>query len=241
MQPCHNALMIIPGYLDDFESLETSPLFNAMEWMSDDLFWPAFMWSIGGSETAPEAFDADPVDFDFFATEFFRPDRWPVFTLPLAGGGHLHLTGRNYQDDEGVDYLMTAPESDHAFGIAALEGHFRGPGLSWDEAIAVANQPDANCTPAERLLLLLPAMGDEDIPSTAHQTVTNAVTSVGAAQLQSEVAAELLEASQKFWGPSRWTDTDGVPVCLGTYSLRHPSVRPRSELQLIADALRGTG
>lgn len=32
--------------------------------MANDLFWPAFLYTVGGSASAPYAFGADPADLD---------------------------------------------------------------------------------------------------------------------------------------------------------------------------------
>lgn len=231
--------MIIPGYLDGYEPpVQPCPLIDGTAWTRDEVFWPGFLYTVGGSRSAAHAFDVDPGDLDVFVTEFLRRDRWPVFSLPLAGGTSAYVVSRNFEGDEGVDYLLTSPGSEAATTRAALEGHFRGPGLSWAEVVAAAGQPDADRGPAERLLLLLPAVGDADLPGDAVDVVAAAVASVGATGHVQDVASELLTASKRYWDACPWADVDGVSVCLGAHSLRHPGARPMPELRMIAAALR---
>lgn len=78
---------------------------------------------------------------------------------------------RNFPDDGGVDYVLDPGTGSESIPFAALDGHFRGPALAWPELIAAAQHPDALRSPAERLLLLLPACADRDRPSNAADTV----------------------------------------------------------------------
>ncbi|HZE32474.1 MAG TPA: hypothetical protein VE198_13680 [Actinoallomurus sp.] len=101
--------MILRGYLDGHEPpVGESVLVAVFEWMDDPRWWPAFLWSVGGSRAAAGAFDAD--------------------------------------------------------------------------------QPDGERGPAERLLLLLPAVGDAGLPADAADLVTAAVTAAGARRQQQEIA-----------------------------------------------------
>ncbi|GAA4577740.1 hypothetical protein [Planotetraspora kaengkrachanensis] len=234
--------MIIPGYLDGYEPpLRPSPLVGGAEVMSSPLFWPAFLYTVGGSSTAPAAFDADPGDLDAFVERLLHPDRWPVFSLPLARRNHLHIVMRNFADDAGVDYVLEPNTGDQSIELAALEGHFRGPALAWPELMAAAQHPDSDHTPAERLLLLLPAYGDSDTPATAVDVVAAALSSVGARSNEGQVSAELLD-SRRYWTPCPWAATDGVLACLGPHSYRRVGGRLSSvELRVIADAFAHPG
>jgi hypothetical protein len=230
--PCDDGPVIIPGYLDD--ALESPPpLVDATDELVDELFWPTFLWTVGGAATAPHAFPVDLADLEERAAEWQRLDRWPVFSLPVTDG-RLHVVLRNFEDDEGIDYVLTA-DAHPMVEIAALEGHFRGPGLSWAEAVAAAGQEPEDA--ARRLLLLLPAVGDVATSTPrAHELVTAAVQSVGGGPLSATVAAELLAASDRYWAEQEWTEADGVPVCLSPHSTRHPARASPADLRRIATA-----
>jgi hypothetical protein len=123
--------------------------------------------------------------------------------------------------------------------LAALEGHFRGPALSWSELVAAANQDDGQLSPAARLLLLLPAAGDIDTPGDARDLVAAAVTSVSASRQQVSVASELLN-SHGYWTPCPWTIRDEVPVCAGPHSYRSAGGGlTQQQLRMIAHAFAG--
>jgi hypothetical protein len=111
------------------------------------------------------------------------------------------LLFRNFEGDAGWDYLLQPEGTDTVITLAALEGHFQGPALSWRDLVVVASQPDRTRSGAERLLLLLPAMGDANLPDEAEQLIAASLTAVGIRQRhQREVAHELLTASRRFWG-----------------------------------------
>ncbi|RQX11285.1 hypothetical protein DDE19_31080 [Micromonospora ureilytica] len=236
---CEDGRMPLRGYLDGFQpSVDASVLVDATSWLDDPLFWPAFLLAPGGSFAAAVAFDADPADVEAYAEEMHQHDSWPVISLDLARGHRLHILFRNFDGDSGWDYLVQPTGSDTAITAAALDGGFHGPALSWSELVKTASRPNVKHGQAERLLLLLPAIGDSGIPPEAHGVVTSAVTAVGATHRQDDVARELLNASHRFWGESDWGERHGLPVCLGGYSPRH-SEASLDRLALMAEAFGG--
>jgi hypothetical protein len=102
----NNGAVIVPGYLDGYQPpISRSPLTDGSDLMSHSLFWPMFLTVVGGSRSAPAAFDVDPADMEQILDVLFGPHRWPVFSLPLTGRCHLRVIMRNFEDDSGVDYL----------------------------------------------------------------------------------------------------------------------------------------
>jgi hypothetical protein len=93
--------------------------------MLQQLFWPAFLRTIGGAASAPDGFDADLAGLDVLIDELCNPVRWPVFTLPLGNHTRLRIVMRNHPDDAGVDYLFDRGEDAPVLRLAALEGHFK--------------------------------------------------------------------------------------------------------------------
>jgi hypothetical protein len=217
----HDGLMIIPGYLDGFiPDVDPSTVVDATGWLDDPTFWPAHLLTVGGAKDAPGAFDVDLADLDAMLDELQRPDRWPAFTLSVGDRHEIHLIWRNFDGDAGADYLITRPGSDTSIVVAALEGHFIGPAWSWRELLTIAGRPDPRRSVAERLLILLPAMGDTDLPPAAVTLVAAAVTAVGGSRNQVEVARQLLAAGGRFWGATPWHHRDGISICLGGHSRR---------------------
>ncbi|AEV86992.1 hypothetical protein ACWT_5973 [Actinoplanes sp. SE50] len=233
---------MIPGYLDGYEPpIVDSPLVDGSALMAHDLFWPAFLSTVGGSATAPYAFGADPADLDEMVDAFLDEHEWPVFSLLLAGTGQLHVVMRNLPDDGGVDYVLDPGTGSRSIPLAALDGHFRGPALAWPELIDTARPPGAPHTSAERLLLLLPACADRDRPSDVTEMVAAALTAVGAVSGTHAVAEELLD-SPRFWTRDcGWTIVDQALVCLGSHAYRSADAElTSSDLRLVTEAFRST-
>src|SRR5262249_61510505 len=103
---------------------------------------------------------------------------------------------------------------------------------------AATSQPDPLPRSPERLLRLLRAGGDTDTPASATQTVAAAVTAAGATRQQDEVATQLLNFSQHYWGPCTWAQAGPALICHGEYSYRAPGLYPASDLRLITDAFQ---
>ncbi|GLW33073.1 hypothetical protein [Actinoplanes regularis] len=167
--------MRIPVYLDGFQPpLGSSPLVDASGWMTDELFWPAFLLQVGMARSAPHAFDADLADLDVYLDRFEQPDQWPVFTVPLANGA-MYLVVCNLPDDTGIDWVLDTD---------AQEAHQRGAGsgLPWG---LLPRRP-------EHLLMALPAFGDHDPGESVRTTVAEALRAVGAASGIDELAEDLL-------------------------------------------------
>jgi hypothetical protein len=198
-------------------------------------FWPAFLNWVGGSASAIHAFDDGPADVSAMFDELDNSEAWPVLALGLRQGHLLHIVMRNFPDDAGVDYVLSPADGGQHIPLAAMEGHFRGPALSWLELVAAARQPDA-LSPAARLLLLKPVAADTDTPANASAVIAAALTSVGATAFQHEVAGELAH-DHRHWEPATWTTFQGLRVCTGGHSYRTLGSLTREQHELIDQAL----
>ncbi len=232
--------MIIPGYLDGYEPpFVQSPLIDGSVMMDTDLFWPAFLHTVGGSASAPDAFDVDPADLNDVIDAFLNEHAWPVFSLRLAAAKRVCVVMRNFPDEGGVDYVLDPGTGGDAIPLAALEGHFQGPAFAWPELMTAAQQPDPGLAPAERLLLLLPACADRDRPADAVQIVAEALTAIGATSRTRTTAEELLD-SPRYWSRDcAWTIVADALVCLGSHALRSldGELTP-ADLRLITNAFQ---
>ncbi|WP_145780043.1 hypothetical protein [Micromonospora taraxaci] len=189
----------------------------------------------------PDAFGVDPADLEHIVDTFLDPQSWPVFSLPLPGRCHLHVIMRNVDDDGGVDYVLDPGTGDASIPLAAMEGHFRGPAFAWPEVVAAAHQPDQDHTPAERLLLLVPACADSNRPGEAVDLVAEALTALGARSDVRQVSEELLN-SGRYWTPCPWVNIDDVLVGRGPHTYRrYGGELSREQLRLIADTLQPSG
>ena len=219
--PWHDESVIIPGYMDgSTPEVHPATVFDASGWLEDATFWPAHLLAAAGARDAPASFDVDLADVDAMLDELQRMDRWPAFGVSVGDQNNIYLIWRNFDEDIGIDYVLAGEGFESSVVVAALEGHFVGPAWSWRELLDLAEQPDTRRSTAERLLILLPALGDADLPAAALDVVADAITAVGGSRNQIEIARQLLSASSRFWGAPLWLRRDGVSVCLGRHSLR---------------------
>ncbi|MBC6456542.1 hypothetical protein [Actinomadura sp. HBU206391] len=210
----------IPGY-------SGGPYTHHREFLDEHLFWLGHLHSCAGSEEAEELlFGPDYEASGEFHLQMNDTADWPTFTLALTAGHRFHIVCRTFEDDPGTDYLLHHPDWEQAELLAADEGHFMGPGLSWPELTAIAfnGQPGGSAAdPHARLLLLLPALGDDDLPDDAPAILAPALADRTAVPDPGRLAELLLEG-QGACGPAHWTTSDlGVRVNDGHYSFRNPA------------------
>ncbi|MEV4135668.1 hypothetical protein AB0J72_26270 [Dactylosporangium sp. NPDC049742] len=121
--------------------------------------------------------------------------------------------------------------------IAGLEGHQRGPGLSWPELVAVAGRQPDRVRRAQTLLLLAPAFGDEaaDTPD-AVSVLSDAMRTLGATGDTAKLATLAVSDEVVFWGHVPWVA--GVPDM--DYAPRNPAspfALSVAERQLVTELL----
>ncbi|MEV7603003.1 hypothetical protein AB0O91_37115 [Kitasatospora sp. NPDC089797] len=230
--------MLIDGYDED-------PLVAGEELLSHPGFWAAYlMWMCETEEDEPAAewFGADGADADDAYRALTADGSRPVFRIPFGGRHTAVVMSRNSPDDSGTEYFVTHPDwqpGRHGY-LATVDGHQAGPGLSWQELHHIAATPDRTAPGLHdrhaRLLLLLPALGDEDTPPDAAGAVAEALAGVGAPAGEApRVAALLLD--HPLWEAAHWSlpgrsplgggeqPFGGILRCDGPYS-------PRAGVQL---------
>lgn len=227
----------IPGY-------DGGPLTHQTGLLDEPLFWLGHLYSCVQSEEAEELlFGADYDAAGDFQRRLWERAEWPTFTVPLAADHRLHVVYRTFTDDTGTDYLLHHPDWDHAELLARDDGHFMGPGLSWPELLAAADNAlpgGSTIDPHARLLLLLPAFGDDEVPGEAVGRLADALRALTSVEDPESLAAVLLE-DQGAPGPARWTTAGhGLSVNDGAYSFRNPVNRfalSADRLARVANAL----
>ena len=170
----------------------------------------------------------DPAAYRDFGRRLWNAGDRPVFTVPLSGGLRLHVVYENAGEDASVEYVAHHPAWEEAEVLARDAGHWRGPGLSWSELTTAADNalPGGTTTDRDtRLLLLLPALGDADLPPGAGKRLASCLRDrLGAAQ-PGRLAAFMLRR-QGMAGPARWSGgARGARVNDGRYSFRNPENR----------------
>ncbi|WP_254898172.1 hypothetical protein [Kitasatospora sp. NA04385] len=235
-----NSVDMHPGRIPGYDS---GPLAHLPELLDEPRFWLGHLYSCVQSEEAEELlFGADYDAAEDFHRRLSGRADWPVFTVPVTAG-RLHVVYRNLEEDTGTDYLLHHPGWDRAELLAQDDGHFMGPGLSWPELTAAADNGLAGGSttdPDARLLLLLPAFGDTALPAAAAERLAEALRNRTAVEDPEQLAAALLEG-QGPCGPTRWTATgDGHRTNDGRYSFRNPTNRfalPADRLARVTAAL----
>ncbi|WP_243740986.1 hypothetical protein [Streptomyces sp. 8K308] len=206
----------LPGYHE-------GPFGRRPELLADRRFWAMHLYPC--AQALYRASHAWGRQREFNRRVWERAD-WPAFTVALAGGHRLHVVYRTIEGDAGVDYLLHHPDWARAELLASVDGHFMGPGLSWPELVAAADNatPGGSTTdPHARLLLLLPAFGDRACPADATDRLAAALRARVGVEDPEPVAAAILE-KQGLTGPTGWTTTaGGVRVNDGGHSYRNPA------------------
>lgn len=226
MSPVMNSADLQPARIAGYNG---GPLTYQVGLLDEPLFWLGHLSSCIQSEEAEELlFGADYDAAGDFQRRFWERADWPAFTVPLAADHRLHVVYRTVADDTGIDYLLHHPDWGQPELLARDDGHFMGPGLSWPELVAAADNmlPGGSTTdPHSRLLLLLPAFGDDAVPDDAVGRLAGALRARTSVEDPETLAAALLE-DQGAPGPARWTVAGhGFSVNDGEYSFRNPTNR----------------
>lgn len=230
--------MLIPGY-------EKDPLVDGAQFLTDSLFWPTYLSDTMASHDpslVAAAFEVDEADCLNYFDRLTDPDAWPVFRLGLRDGHEIDVVYRNLTGDMGTEFVLCRSGGEYKLDLANVGGHEFRPGLSWPELVAAATwsgAPYGVVEPDPRLLLLLPAFGDADLPAEATAMVKAALTTCGAGSGAAELAEWLLEEPE---GWPQWRQqSDAALVCDDRYSRRNPegpAAHSPADLLEISSALR---
>ncbi|GAA2348611.1 hypothetical protein [Dactylosporangium salmoneum] len=237
----YRAPMILPGYADTFPDEVDVAALAVDGWHLAERpgFWAAH-WReqfIDDDNLLSRAWGVSEAVVTERMNDLYAPQAWPVFRIELRGDAELAVVFRNFADDGGVDYLVLPGSGRKVIEIAGLEGHQRGPGLSWPELVAVADRQPGRVRRAQTLLLLAPAFGDEaaDTPD-AVSALSDAMRTLGATGDTAKLAALAVSDEVVFWGHVPWVA--GVPDM--DYAPRNPAspfALSVAERQLVTELL----
>ncbi|MFG2055072.1 hypothetical protein ACGFI9_13665 [Micromonospora sp. NPDC048930] len=196
----------IPGYTTvgppDFEIEYDAPVHDAGSLVGHPGFWWYYLSGPLGVERESEgAFPVPTEEYDALCALLSDPERWPAVAVRLDGDVRLWVVFRNFEEDEGLDFVEQRP-GQPAERVASVEGHGFPSGLSWAELLAVAALPDDRLTRAQRLLLMLPMLGPQPLPDDADAVLRDALAGVGAGN-RSTIAAALVDTLD--WRPEQET------------------------------------
>lgn len=234
----------IPEYLEDCELLAGEDLAR------EPAFWLAhLMLTIGDPSEDPERYGVDTSVYEEMVERLGNHEEpWPVLRVPFEGGHTAYVVYANFEDVNNVDFFVRHPEWGRLGYLGQCGADEAGPGLSWKElailAEAAQNSSEGLADSSQRLLLLLPMLGDSDMPREARHIVAQALTRCGIRSSAADELATVLVGDQVPDSEPRWTVTADSPiaVCSSSYSPRQIplalGIAP-SQAQVLADALNG--
>ncbi|MGW7528221.1 hypothetical protein [Streptomyces sp. NPDC054783] len=202
----------------------SAPVVDGLPLLGEPGFWPAHLADLCEG-FSPEDFGADAADAGAMLECLHDRSAWPMFTVPLSGGFAIVVHYNSGEEFTSTDYFLTHPEWPHSLVLASDDQDRIGPGLCWPELAALLDAPEeaVGVTDADdRLLLLLPLLGDADVPPEAVDRVVGALVAQGAPENCEPLARRLLDG-HPMWGAATWSfDADEQSwICEGEHSPRN--------------------
>ncbi|MGW3263798.1 hypothetical protein [Streptomyces sp. NPDC001056] len=232
----------IPEYPEDFE------LIAGEEFAREPAFWLAhLLLTVGDPGDDPERYGVDAAAYEEMVARLGDPDEaWPVLRVPFGGGHTAYAVYANVEDGSNVEFFVRHPAWGRLGHLGRCGVDEAGPGLSWAELVVLAQAgregDEGLVDRAQRLLLLVPMLGDARTPRAARGVVEEALDRCGVrAEAAGELVTVLLDGEE-----SRWSVGAGgpVPVCSSSFSPRRVplalGITP-PQARALADALGGRG
>lgn len=156
-------------------------------------FWLHYLSGpLGAYPESEAAFEVQAADYNAMGAVLDDPERWPVISVRLDGEAWLRIVYRNVEDAAGLDFVEERP-SRPAEVVTSVEGHGFTSAMTWVELLAAAALPDERLTWAQRLILMLPMLGPQELSEDAEEVMHRALDGIGATN-RLTVAGALLDA-----------------------------------------------
>ncbi|WP_250399508.1 hypothetical protein [Streptomyces cellostaticus] len=236
----------IPEYVEDRE------LVAAEELAREPAFWLAHLLStVGDPSEDPERYGVDAAVYEEMTEYLTDPEApWPALRVPFGGGHTAYAVYANFDDANNVDFFVRHHEWGRLGHLGQCGADDAGPGLSWTELTTLAGAAqdggEGLTDSSQRLLLLLPMLGDAEQPREAVHIVAQALAHCGIRSDAADELATVLVGEREAAGEPRWTVSEDSPiaVCSSPWSPRRVPLAlgiPPSRAQALADALTGRG
>lgn len=154
-------------------------------------FWLHYLSGpVGAYPEAGAAFEISAAEYQAMCAVLDDPQRWPVVSVQLDREAWLRIVYRNFEDDEGVDFVEQQP--DRPVKVFDLI-HDRGEStMTWADLLAVAQLPDERLSWTQRFILMLPMLDAQELPTDAEEVMLAALEGIGATN-RLALAAVVLE------------------------------------------------
>ncbi|MEU6589522.1 hypothetical protein ABZ923_09850 [Streptomyces sp. NPDC046881] len=202
----------------------SSPVVDGLPLLAEPEFWAAHLVDLY-DDALVESFGVDPADVEGMLERLCDKAAWPVFRIPLPGGHSILVHYNSGEEYTSTDYFIVHPDWwTNELVLAGTDEDRIGPGLCWAELAALLHAPgdgEGVTDPHARLLLLLPALGDTDVPAEAVTLVQEALVAQGAPDDCAALARHLLQG-HPMWGaaPWRYDGDERAWICDGEHSPR---------------------
>ncbi|MBG0566478.1 hypothetical protein [Actinoplanes aureus] len=175
----------IPGYTvpipPDYEVKRDAIVYAADALVRLPAFWVHYLSDpLSAYPAAEAAFEVSANDRNALWTVLNDLDRWPVVSVRLGAQEWLRIVYRKYEDERALDFVQERPGR-AAEVVASVEGHGFTSAMTWAELLAAAALPDKRQTWAQRLLLMLPMLGAQELSEDAEEIMRRALSDIGAA------------------------------------------------------------
>ncbi|MFF3350214.1 hypothetical protein [Streptomyces sp. NPDC002779] len=226
----------------------SSPVVDGVPLLAEPEFFAAHLIDLY-DDVLVESFGVDPADVEAMLERLCDRAAWPVFRIPLAGGHSVLVHYNSGEEYTSTDYFLAHPDWRRSDLVLASTDEDRiGPGLCWAELAALLDAPgdgEGVIDPHVRLLLLLPVLGDANIPAEAVTRVKDALIAHDAPNDCEPLARSLLQG-HPMWGAASWSydEDERAWVCAGEHSPRKTPLGdhlPGSQRAALEDCLTPVG
>ena len=174
----------------DYDTESDATVYAADAVVGHPAFWSHYLAGpLGADRESDDAFEVTTAEVDAMCAVLNDPERWPVVSVRLDGDAWLRIVYRNFEEDEGLDFVEERPGRPPK--VFTLDDG--SSPMTWDELLIMADLPDERLSWAQRLILMLPMLEPQELPADAREVLDRALAGIGAAN-RPAVAAALLDS-----------------------------------------------